>query len=86
MSTNLSDIVDIQIQIAAPATGIAGFGSILIVGPEPASKKLDDYKAIGVYTSLEGVKTAGWVGRSCLRCGGSCIFPAASPVQDFCSG
>ena len=38
MSTNLSDIVDIQIQIAAPATGIAGFGSILIVGPEPASK------------------------------------------------
>ena len=61
MSTNLSDIVDIQIRIAAPATGIAGFGSILIVGPEPASKKLDDYKAIGVYTSLEGVKTAGWV-------------------------
>ena len=78
MSTNLSDIVDIQIQIAAPATGIAGFGSILIVGPEPTSKKLDDYKAIGVYTSLEGV--------SCLRCGGSCVFPAASPVQDFCSG
>ena len=61
MSNNLNDIVDIQIRIAAPATGIAGFGSILIVGPEPASKKLDDYKAIGVYTSLEGVKTAGWV-------------------------
>lgn len=60
MSNNLNDIVDIQIRIAAPATGIAGFGSILIVGPEPASKKLDDYKAIGVYTSLEGVKTAGW--------------------------
>ena len=33
MSNNLNDIVDIQIRIAAPATGIAGFGSILIVGP-----------------------------------------------------
>ena len=60
MSNNLNDIVDIQIRIAAPATGIAGFGSILIVGPEPASKKLDDYKAIEVYTTLEGVKAAGW--------------------------
>lgn len=61
MSNNLNDIVDIQIRIAAPATGIAGFGSILIVGSEPASKTLEDYKPLGVYTSLEGVKAAGWV-------------------------
>ena len=61
MSNNLNDIVDIQIQIAAPATSMSGFESVLIVGPEPASKTLEDYKALGVYTSLEGVKSAGWV-------------------------
>lgn len=59
MSNNLNDIVDIQ--IAAPATSMSGFESVLIVGPEPASKTLEDYKALGVYTSLEGVKSAGWV-------------------------
>lgn len=61
MSNNLSDIVNIQIQIAAPATSLSGFESILIVGPEPASKTLEDYQTLGVYTSLEGVKAAGWV-------------------------
>ena len=60
MSNNLNDIVDIQIQIASPATSLSGFESILIVGPEPTSKTLEDYKTLGVYTSLEGVKTAGW--------------------------
>lgn len=60
MSNNLNDIVNIQIKIAAPATSMGGFESILIVGPEPTDKKLDDYKPIGIYTSLEGVKTAGW--------------------------
>lgn len=40
---------------------MSGFESVLIVGPEPASKTLEDYKALGVYTSLEGVKSAGWV-------------------------
>ena len=60
MSNNLNDIVDIQIQIASPATSLSGFESILIVGPEPASKTLEDYKPLGVYTSLEGVKAAGW--------------------------
>lgn len=61
MSNNLNDIVDIQIQIASPATSLSGFESILIVGSEPASKTLEDYKPLGVYTSLEGVKAAGWV-------------------------
>lgn len=61
MSNNLNDIVDIQIQIASPATSLSGFESILIVGSEPASKTLEDYKPLGVYTSLEGVKSAGWV-------------------------
>ena len=61
MSNNLNDIVDIQIQIASPATSLSGFESILIVGSEPASKTLEDYKPRGVYTSLEGVKAAGWV-------------------------
>lgn len=60
MSNNLNDIVDIQIQIASPATSLSGFESILIVGPEPTSKTLEDYKTLGVYTSLEGVKAAGW--------------------------
>ena len=58
MSNNLNDIVDIQIQIASPATSLSGFESILIVGPEPTSKTLEDYKTLGVYTSLEGVKAA----------------------------
>lgn len=53
MSNNLNDIVDIQIQIASPATSLSGFESILIVGPEPTSKTLEDYKTLGVYTSLE---------------------------------
>lgn len=61
MSNNLNDIVDIQIQIASPATSLSGFESILIVGSEPASKTLEGYKPLGVYTSLEGVKAAGWV-------------------------
>ena len=61
MSNNLNDIVDIQMQIASPATSLSGFESILIVGSEPASKTLEDYKPLGVYTSLEGVKAAGWV-------------------------
>lgn len=61
MRNNLNDIVDIQIQIASPATSLSGFESILIVGSEPASKTLEDYKPLGVYTSLEGVKAAGWV-------------------------
>lgn len=60
MSNNLNDIVDVQIKIAAPATSMGGFHAILIVGPEPATKVLDDYKPIGVYTTLEGVKAAGW--------------------------
>ena len=50
MSNNLNDIVDIQIQIASPATSLSGFESILIVGSEPASKTLEDYKPLGVYT------------------------------------
>lgn len=84
MSNNLNDIVDIQIRIAAPATGIAGFGSILIVGPEPTSKKLDDYKAIGVYTSLEGVKTAGWVeGEAVYDAAAVAFSQAVKPSQIY---
>ena len=61
MSNNLNDIVELQIQNASPATSLSGFESILNVGSEPASKTLEDYKPLGVYTSLEGVKAAGWV-------------------------
>lgn len=59
MSNNLNDIVDVQIRIAAPATSMSGFESILIVGPQPVSRTQED-DTLGVYTSLEGVKAAGW--------------------------
>lgn len=84
MSNNLNDIVDIQIQIASPATSLSGFESILIVGSEPASKTLEDYKPLGVYTSLEGVKAAGWVEGDAVYAAAAVAFSqAVKPSQIY---
>lgn len=61
MSNNLKDIVNVQIQIQTPATDSSGFGTMLILGLPPATKPETAPPDVGVYTSLEAVKTAGWL-------------------------
>lgn len=57
--TNLNDIVSVQIEIQSPATDQAGFSTMLILGSGPMGSKIPP--DVGVYTSLESVRDAGWL-------------------------
>lgn len=61
MSNNLKDIVNVQIQIQTPATDSSGFGTMLILGVPPLDAKDNAPPDVGLYTSLEAVKSAGWL-------------------------
>lgn len=61
MTNRLSDIVNVKIDIAAPAIDSASFDNLLIVGPSPAVKPSKPLPAVGVYTDLTEVTDAGYV-------------------------
>lgn len=62
--SNLSDIVNVQIDVRTPVVDSASFDTMLIVGPGPADTSAPGYEPppdVGVYTSLKEVTDAGWV-------------------------
>ena len=69
MANNLSDIVNVQIEIQTPAVSGADFSTLLLIGPAPAAAPAKAPPDVGVYTSLKAVKEAG---RGCTR--RSCVY------------
>lgn len=61
MENNLSDIVNVQIEIQTPAVSGEDFSSLLVVGLAPAKAPEKAPPDVGVYTSLKAVKDAGWL-------------------------
>ena len=61
MANRLSDIVNVNIDIAAPAVDSASFDNLLIVGPLPAATPPRPIPTVGVYTDLTEVTGAGYV-------------------------
>ena len=61
MANNLSDIVNVQIEIQTPAVSGADFSTLLLIGPAPAAAPAKAPPDVGVYTSLKAVKEAGWL-------------------------
>ncbi len=62
MANNLSDIVNVQIEIQTPAVSGADFSTLLLIGPAPAAAPAKAPPDVGVYTSLKAVKEAGCSG------------------------
>lgn len=61
MANNLSDIVNVQIEIQTPAVSGEDFSTLLLIGPAPARAPAKAPPDVGVYTSLKAVKEAGWL-------------------------
>lgn len=61
MVNNLSDIVNVQIEIQTPAVSGEDFSTLLLIGPAPALAPAKAPPDVGVYTSLKAVKDAGWL-------------------------
>ena len=61
MENNLSDIINVQIEIQTPAVSGEDFSSLLLVGLAPAKAPEKTPPDVGVYTSLKAVKDAGWL-------------------------
>jgi hypothetical protein len=61
MANNLSDIVNVNIDIAAPAVDSASFDNLLIFGPGPLTPPVNPLPEVGVYSSLLEVADAGYV-------------------------
>lgn len=61
MANNLSDIVNVQIEIQTPAVSGEDFSTLLLIGPAPAQAPVKAPPDVGVYTSLKAVKEAGWL-------------------------
>ena len=59
--SNLNDIVNININIAAPAVDSADFDNLLIVGPPPRVAPARPLPTVGVYSDLSEVTAAGYV-------------------------
>lgn len=59
--SNLKDIVNVSIDIAAPVIDSTSFDHLLIFGPAPAVPPATAPADVGVYSSLEEVTDAGWV-------------------------
>lgn len=57
----LDDIVRVSVDIASPVQNSSNFGTILIIGPAPASVVGDGPPDIAVYKGLKEVTDAGWV-------------------------
>ena len=57
----LDDIVKVSVDIASPVQNSSNFGTMLIIGPAPASMVGDGPPDIAVYKSLKEVTDAGWV-------------------------
>jgi len=58
--SNINNIVNINIDIAAPAVDSANFDNLLILGPPPVATPPRPLPAVGVYSSLEEVTGAGF--------------------------
>lgn len=59
--SNLSDIVRVNIDLNSPAVDSTSFDNLLLVGPPPQKAGIESQSAVGVYSSLEEVNSAGWV-------------------------
>jgi hypothetical protein len=64
--SNLDDIVNVKIDLSAPASDAESFDTLLVLGPAPAIVT----DAVGVYRSLKEVTDAGW----------TAVGPDADPV------
>jgi len=61
MSTPLSEIVQINIDVRTPVAGSASFDNLLIVGPPPAIAPDKPPVPVGVYNNLKALEEAGFV-------------------------
>lgn len=59
--SNLKDIVNVSIEIAAPVVDSTSFDHLLIFGPAPAVAPAAAPADVAVYSSLDEVTDAGWV-------------------------
>lgn len=57
----LDDIVKVSVDIASPVQNSSNFGTMLIIGPAPASVVGDGPPDIAVYKSLKEVTDVGWI-------------------------
>lgn len=59
--SNLSNIVNVSIDISSPVVDDTSFDNLLIVGAAPAVSGDNTPKDVGVYGSLKEVNDAGWI-------------------------